>query len=542
MPFRQILSQLQNLFKSISLTKRIVLLTIAVGSVAGFVFLMNWAAKPEFHPLYSHLDANDAGVIIGRLKDEKIPYRLSANGSTILIPQELIYETRMNLASEGLPQGGSTGFELFDNTKLGMTEFAQNVNYQRALQGELVRTINGFEEVESSRVHIVLPEKSLFIKDEESASASVVLKLKHGKFLSQQQVQGIVHLVSSSVSRLMPENVTVVDNSGRMLTGRNDPAGLSALSSDQLDHQLKVERKLETRVLSMLEKALGANRAIVRVSCALNFKQHEMTEERFFPENQVVRSEQTYNETAKESDPIPEGIPGIQSNLPETSAALNKTTEEEDTTFAKQDRTVNYEIGKLTSRTLEPVGGIDRISVAVMVDGTYQSTVTEDGETQTSYVPRTPAELTQIENLVKRAVNFDAQRGDQVEVVNIPFESSQMVQPETDSAILRWLDHIKPYKPYFKYAFLSLFLCLTFLFIVKPLIKWLTGSAADDAGILQQLPKTVGELENEADPKLLAFKDQISQLITQDSEASLGVMRDWLKEESNVDGVQGTHE
>jgi flagellar M-ring protein FliF len=540
MPFRQILSQLQNLFKSISLAKRIVLLTVAVGSVAGFVFLMNWAANPEFHPLYSHLDANDAGVIISRLKDEKIPYRLTANGSTILIPQELIYETRMNLASEGLPHGGSMGFELFDNTKLGMTEFAQNVNYQRALQGELVRSINGFEEVENCRVHIVMPEKSLFIKDEESASASVVLKLKHGKWLSQQQVQGIVHLVSSSVSRLMPENVTVVDNSGRLLTGRNDPAGLSTLSSDQLDHQLKVERKLETRVLSMLEKALGANRAIVRVSCALDFKQHEMTEERYFPENQVVRSEQTYNETAKENDPIPKGIPGIQSNLPETSAALNQTTEEEDTTFAKQDRTVNYEIGKLTSRTLEPVGGVERISVAVMVDGTYQSTVTEEGETKTSYVPRSAEELTQIENLVKRAVNFDAQRGDQVEVVNIPFETSQMDQSETDSAIHRWLDNLKQYKPYFKYAFLSLFLCLTFLFIVKPLIKWLTGNAAGGTELLDQLPKTVGELENEADPKLLAFKDQISQLITQDSEASLGVMRDWLKEEESADGVQST--
>jgi len=539
MPFRKILSQLQTLFKSISLTKRMVLLTIAVGSVAGFVFLMNWAATPEFHPLYSHLDANDAGVIISRLKDEKIPYRLSANGNTILIPQELIYETRMNLASEGLPQGGSTGFELFDNTKLGMTEFAQNVNYQRALQGELVRSINGFEEVDSCRVHIVMPEKSLFIKDEESASASVVLKLKHGKWLSQQQVQGIVHLVSSSVSRLTPENVTVIDNSGRLLTGRSDSAGLSTLSSDQLDHQVKVERKLETRVLSMLEKALGANRAIVRVSCALNFKQHEMTEERFFPENQVVRSEQTYNETAKESDPVPKGIPGIQSNLPETSAALNQTTEQEDTTFAKQDRTVNYEIGKLTSRTLEPVGGIERISVAVMVDGTYQSTVTEDGETETSYVPRSSEELTQIENLVKRAVNFDAQRGDQVEVVNIPFETSQMAQPETDSAILRWLDHLTPYKPYFKYAFLSLFLCLTFLFVVKPLIKWLTGRADGDIELLGQLPKTVGELENTTDPKLLAFKDQISQLITQDSEASLGVMRDWLKEEESADGVQG---
>ncbi|MGD8335157.1 MAG: flagellar basal-body MS-ring/collar protein FliF, partial [Desulfobacterales bacterium] len=351
MPFRQIISQLQTFFNSISLAKRIALLTLAVGSVAAFVFLLNWTGKPEFLPLYSHLDANDAGVIVSRLKEQKIPYRLTANGSTILIPQELIYETRMNLASEGLPQGGSMGFELFDNTKLGMTEFAQNVNYQRALQGELVRSINGFEEVDSCRVHIVMPEKSLFVEEEESASASVVLKLHHGKWLSQPQVQGIVHLVSSSVSRLTPENVTVVDSNGRLLTGHNDPSGITPLSADQLDHQLKVERKLENRVLSMLEKALGANRAIVRVSCALNFKQHEMTEERFFPENQVVRSEQTFQETAKESDPIPTGIPGIQSNLPESSAALNQPTEDENTTFAKQDRTVNYEIGKMTSRT-----------------------------------------------------------------------------------------------------------------------------------------------------------------------------------------------
>jgi flagellar M-ring protein FliF len=345
MPIREILLQLQNLFKSISVGKRIALLILAVGFVAGFIFLMNWAGNPEFHPLYTNLDANDAGIILNHLKDQKIPYRLSANGSTILIPQEKIYETRMELASEGLPQGGSIGFELFDNTKLGMTEFAQNVNYQRALQGELVRTINGFEEVDSCRVHIVMSEKSLFVKDEEAASASVVLKLHHGKWLSQQQVQGIVHLVSSSVSRMGPENVTVVDSNGRLLTGSKDQTGIATLSSDQLDYQVKVERKLENRVLSMLEKALGANRAIVRVSCALNFKQHEMTEERFLPENQVVRSEQMFNETSKEGDPIPQGIPGIQSNLPESSPAQNQTIDNENTTFAKQDRTVNYEIG-----------------------------------------------------------------------------------------------------------------------------------------------------------------------------------------------------
>ncbi len=533
MPIRQILLQLQNLFKSISIGKRIALLILAVGFVAGFVFLMNWAGNPEFHPLYTNLDANDAGTILNRLKEQKIPYRLSANGSTLLIPQEKIYEIRMELASEGLPHGGSIGFELFDNTKLGMTEFAQNVNYQRALQGELVRTINGFEEVDSCRVHIVMPEKSLFLKDEEPASASVVLKLRHGKWLTQQQVQGIVHLVSSSVSRMGPDNVTVVDSNGRLLTGSADPSGIATLSADQLDYQAQVERKLENRVLTMLEKALGANRAIVRVSCALNFKQHEMTEERFLPENQVVRSEQVFNETARDADPIPQGIPGIQSNLPESSPAQNQTTEGENTTFAKQESTVNYEIGKLTSRTLDPVGGIERVSVAVMVDGTYRSNPIENGEPQWIYVPRSAEELSKIENLVKSAINFVADRGDKVEVVNIPFETNQMTPAEDGSMLETWLARLKNYKPYFKYAFLSLFLILTFMFVVQPLIRWLTAHTAGEAEILHQLPKTVGELENEYGPdtKQLAFKDQVSRLISQDNDASVGVVRDWLKEE-----------
>ncbi len=533
MPIREILLQLRNLFKSISLGKRIALLILAVGLVAGFVFLMNWAGKPEFHPLYTNLDANDAGIILNHLKDQKIPYRLSASGSTILIPQEKIYETRMELASEGLPQGGSIGFELFDNTKLGMTEFAQNVNYQRALQGELVRTINGFEEVDSCRVHIVMPEKSLFIKDEETASASVVLKLRHGKWLTQQQVQGIVHLVSSSVSRMGPENVTVVDSNGRLLSGSKDPSGIATMTSDQLDYQAQVERKLENRVLTMLEKALGANRAIVRVSCALNFKQHEMTEERFLPENQVVRSEQLFNETSREADPVPRGIPGIQSNLPESSPAQNQIIDSENKTFEKQDRTVNYEIGKLTSRTLDPVGSLERISVAVLVDGTYQSNAKQNGELDWTYVPRSPDELTKIENLVKSAVNFVAARGDKVEVVNIPFETNQTAPSDGDSVLETWMARLKNYKPYFKYTFLSLFLILSFIFVVQPLIRWLTTHTAGDAEILHQLPKTVGELENDYGPdsKRLTFKDQVSQLITRDNDASVGVVRDWLKEE-----------
>jgi flagellar M-ring protein FliF len=339
--------------------------------------------------------------------------------------------------------------------------------------------------------------------------------------------------VSSSVSRLGPENVTVVDSNGRLLTGSKDESGVATLSSDQLDYQAQVERKLENRVLTMLEKALGANRAIVRVSCALNFKQYEMTEERFLPENQVVRSEQQLNETAREADPIPQGIPGIQSNLPESSPIQNQTIEDENTTFAKQDRTVNYEIGKLTSRTLDPVGGIERISVAVMIDGTYQSNAIENGELEWTYIPRSPDELTKIESLVKGAVNFAADRGDKVEVVNIPFETNQMAPSEDDSMFETWMTRLKNYKPYFKYAFLSMFLILTFMFVVQPLIRWLTTHTAGDAEILHQLPKTVGELENDYGPdgKQLAFKDQVSQLIAQDNDASVGVVRDWLKEE-----------
>jgi flagellar M-ring protein FliF len=330
-----------------------------------------------------------------------------------------------------------------------------------------------------------------------------------------------------------PENVTVVDSNGRLLTGSKDSTGIAALSSDQLDYQAKVEHKLENRVLTMLEKALGANRAIVRVSCDLNFKRYEMTEERFFPENQVIRSEQMFNETAREADPIPQGIPGIQSNLPESNPAQNQTTEGENTTFAKQDRTVNYEIGKLTSRTLDPVGDIERVSVAVLVDGTYQSSTNKDGEPEWTYIPRSSDELTKIENLVKSAVNFIADRGDKVEVVNIPFETNQITEAEDNSFFETWLVRLENYKPYFKYTFLSLFLILTFFFVVQPLVRWLTTHTVGEAEMLHQLPRTVGELESEygTDAKQLpAFKDQVSQLITQDNDASVGVVRDWLKE------------
>ncbi|RLC30325.1 MAG: flagellar M-ring protein FliF, partial [Deltaproteobacteria bacterium] len=200
--------QIKSLFKSLG-TARLIGLTAVVGStVAALIFLVVWSGAPDFQLLYANLTMEDAGDIVARLKEQKIPYQVSSNGKAILVPGKNLYEVRLSLAKEGLPQGSGVGFEIFDNTKLGMTEFVQNVNYQRALQGELSRTINGLDEVESSRVHIVMPAKSLFIEDEEQPTASVVLKLRRGRRLSDDQIRGIVHLVSSSISQLTPENVT----------------------------------------------------------------------------------------------------------------------------------------------------------------------------------------------------------------------------------------------------------------------------------------------------------------------------------------------
>ena len=335
---RQILTQLKATFANLSRGKQITLAALLLGSLVGFILLMSWSGKTEFQPLYAQLDPEEAGLILARLKEQKIEYRLASNGTTILIPQDQIYEMRMQLASEGLPRGSGIGFEIFNDTKLGMTEFAQNVNYQRALQGELSRSINRIGEIESSRVHIVLPEKSLFVEDEEPATASVILQLRPGKWLNQSQINGIVHLVSSSVARLKPENVTVVDQDGKLLAGVKNDGSFGNLSSDQLEYQARVEKNLENRVRSMLESALGEDKAIVRLSGSFDFKRQEKTEELYLPDNRVVRSEQSLNESSTNPDLAPQGIPGVRSNIPgdATAGELNMSSTGA-STFEKND-------------------------------------------------------------------------------------------------------------------------------------------------------------------------------------------------------------
>jgi flagellar M-ring protein FliF len=528
----EILKQLRAIIQTMSAGKMMALFLLVAMTVAGIVVVVSWSGSADMAPLYSNMTPEDAGEVVAILREKKIEYQLSHDGGTIQIPREHLYEVRMDLAAQGLPRGG-TGFEVFDNAKLGMTEFVQNINYQRALQGELSRTINGLSEVESSRVHIVMSQRSLFVEDQEPASASISLKLRAGRWLSDEQVQGIVHLVSSSVPRLSPDNVTVVDQKGKMLAGLKDKATPSKLSADHLEFQQRKESSLEKQILSMLESVLGQNKAIVRVACDLDFVQQEKTEELYLPENHVVRSEQLLSEASSQSDAGPVGIPGLAGNItqPQSAPGIQANPAKG---FKKDDATRNYEIGKTTSRKIMPVGGLERLSVAVIVDGTYQTKTVGEGDEQrqeTEYVPRSAEELAKLENIVKRAINFDETRGDKVEVANIPFSAATLAD-EGQSDRFAWLDSLRGYGAIFKYLAVALFVLFAFRFVIQPLIRWLTDTAWEDVELLEHLPRTLSEIEKQyvAQGPAANYVKQAAQLIASNQDDSSKLMQQWLKE------------
>ncbi len=524
-----VFAQLNALFGKISLAKKIVLFALIGGVSFGFYMLMSWSNQPDYQIIYSGLMAEDAGKVIEKLKTEKIQYKLSNDGTSILIPADKIYETRMLLASYGLPQGGGIGFELFDNVKLGMTEFVQNINYQRALQGELSRTINQFDEVESSRIHIVMSKKSLFLDEKEPATASIVIKLRPGAFLKRRQIQGISFLVSSSISGLEPQNVTIVDNYGNMLSGFDTEDSLRSLGLDQLAYQEKIERKIENRIKTMLNSALGRGKAIVRLSCTINFKRQERTEEKYLPENKVVRSEQKLKQISNKPQEIPIGIPGQASYSYRGKNKIN--TKNNEIIFERQDESSNYEIGKIISHIVEPVGEIKKLSVAVLVDGSYQTIKNKKGKEEKKYIPRSPEEMAQIESLVKRAVNFDPARNDEVEVVNIPFQVSndeEMVAEEPVGGIKSILDS---YKEFIKYGLAAVLFIFIYLVVIRPVITWLTSYTPSESEIIPQLPMTVNEIENGySGKKSLSFRDKAENLIKSEKQASATVIKEWIKQ------------
>lgn len=529
-------------FKSLNSAKKVTLILVVGLTAAALSSLLYLSGRPDFQVLYSNLAPEDAGAILLKLKEQKIPYQVGPDGKSILVPSERLYEMRMQLATEGLPQGAGAGFEIFDNTKLGMTEFVQNVNYQRALQGELSRTIGGMAEVESCRTHIVIPPKSLFLDKEEEARASVVLKLRPGRQLDSNQIRGIVHLVSSSIPRLKPENVTIVDSSGKMLAGQKEgETAAETVRTEQIEYQDKMERSMEGRIKTMLAGVLGPDKAIVRVSFLLDFRREEKTAESYLPDGIAKRSEQISQSEGESAAAVPTGTPVGVTGLPLTGAegpgkgaAAVKGAE----TPKQEQRIVNYEVSKVVSRVVEPVGTVKRVSVAVVVDGQYRKTG-EGKDAKWEYVPRSKEEMAHVANLVKRVVNFDEGRGDKVEVVNLPFEARAGLDEQGSEIKKGWLSTVGEYVQYGKRALPILGIALLYFLLIRPIMRWLLSGPVVDIEMAKRLPMTVKEIEEgyvvpgeaniQAQGAAVA-PGRVMEVISEDKENSIRLMKAWVGE------------
>jgi len=371
--------------------------TVAVVSVIVISMLVSVVNRPTYATLFSNVSAPDASKIVDKLKEKNVPYTLEDGGKTILVPKQQVYDLRLALAGEGLPQSSVIGYEIFDRTNLGISDFVQKINYRRALEGELARTILQLDEVEGARVHIVVPEKALFKEDERMATASVVLKLKSGKPLGRETILGISHLVASSVEGLEANNVTIVDSRGVLLSDNTQPNSLTALSSTQYELEQKVESYLSQKAQTMLEGVVGSGNALVQVNAELDFTQAERNLEQYDPDNTAVRSEQTSEEKNALSDSLP----------PST----------------RTSSVTNYEVNKTVEHIVEGVGTIKKLSVAAMINGQEKS-VEKSGQRTTEYIPLKPEELSQLTEIVKRAVGYSVQRNDEISVVNLQFGNS----------------------------------------------------------------------------------------------------------------------
>lgn len=512
-------------FLALSTSKRWVVGGVVALSVILFASLILVANKTDYRPLFANLTGEDAGEIVKKLKEQKIPYRIEGDGKAILVPADKVYDLRLSLASEGLPQGGGVGFEIFDRKNFGVTEFVQKLNYQRALQGELSRTISQLAGVEQARVHLAIPEKSLFKEEEKPATASVVLKLKSARALRENEVQGIIHLVSSSIEGMDPEKVTVLDSRGKILSrvGSSDPAG--KMSSAMLEMQHSYEKTVEERLQGLLDKAVGTGKSVAKVNAVFDFKQVEKYEERYDPEATAVRSEQRTEEKNGTAGVV-SGIPGVQSNTGKATPLPPAVPQNQG---SKSDETMNYEVSRTTSRIIEPVGTLSKISVAILVDGKTEGTPGAEGAAKAKYVPRSADELQKIESLVKSAVGFNTERGDQVTVANIPFQDAS--QLEDDGSGGWWNAPI--FLSVLKNGLIGFgFLALLFL-VVRPLLNVLRNTKGQYNETFVPLDHAEEQLESQNKLALAMHTQTQLQLIDkvkQDPYQAAQIIQNWLQQ------------
>jgi len=407
---------------------RNVLLSLGIAAALGLIVAgWLWTQQPEYRVLFSNFSDRDGGAIVASLQQLNIPYKFAEGGGAILVPANQVYDARLKLASQGLPKGGNVGFEIMENQKLGVSQFLEQVNYQRALEGELASSIQSLAAVQAARVHLALPKASVFMREQQKPTASVLLNLSPGRSLDEQQVSAIVHLVASSVPDLSAKNVTVVDQAGDLLSSSEKMAGTNGLDPAQLKYVQELQHNIATRVESIIVPIVGANNVRAEATADVDFSHTEQAAETYKPNQPpneaAVRSLQT-SETAGGSPNNATGIPGALTNQPPAPATAPINAAPTAAAPAPssagnthKDSTVNYEVDKTIRYMQQPMGGLKRLSVAVVVN--YKHEIDKAGKVTVR--PLSDDEKTQITNLIKEAMGYNKDRGDTLNVVNSAF-------------------------------------------------------------------------------------------------------------------------
>ena len=397
-----------------------------------FIFLSSRLSTGGMALLYGDLDPQDSGQIIQTLQSKNIPYDIKAGGKQIFVPGDQVLQLRVSLAESGLPGGWSVGYEIFDNNQgIGTTNFVQNINLVRALEGELARTIGAMRNVRGARVHLVMPRRELFSREKQEASASVVLQVQGSSRLNNEQVQAIQHLIAAAVPSMDPQKISVLDDRGQLLArGNGDSTSAAAGTADEM--RVGFENRMRQAIIELLERTVGVNRVRAEINAEIDYDRVVENAEIFDPDSQVARSTQTVQENENSSENNDQDTVTVQNNLPETEATAAGTGTSAASQVSRTEETVNFEITKTIRNREKESGQIKRLSVAVLVDGKY----IENDDGDKVWQPRAADELAQLETLVKSAVGFNEQRGDSVEIVNMQFVKLEPLEFDDGSLFL----------------------------------------------------------------------------------------------------------
>ncbi|MDX2469885.1 MAG: flagellar basal-body MS-ring/collar protein FliF [SAR324 cluster bacterium] len=526
-------AQFQAFFQSLTTGKKIFLFSALGGVVIGLVAFVFFTSQVTWSPLATGLKQEDTAKIVAKLEEMNVTYLLQPGGAGILVPANEVDRVRLQIAGSGLQMGGIVGLEIFDTQNFGATEFQQKVQYKRALEGELVRLITKISSIDSAKVSVAIPEKSLFTDDELRPTASVIIESASGSRLGEKTVMTILNLVSGAIPGMMTDDVRVANSSGKLLSkGLTDPDG-SEIRSKNFGFQQDVELRLQHKLLTQLEKVTGKDRVEVRVSVKMNFDTSEVTEDLVDPDLTAVVSEESVNEKQTGSRSIPVGVPGVTSNSPEVRSGASEIANVSDSN--KNTKRTNFANSRRHVVKKKASGAIEMMTVAVLLDGKYDYVRDDSGEVigDPVYSPWPPEDLATMEEIAKQTVGYDPARGDRITVKNLkftkPLVEQEKLKQEKRRATRKFIIDLV------RYILVGVIIILLVFMVIRPMVMKLSAKP-EDLDLLMGLPTTIGELEGEEleipteKETGIPPRDKIIEIARQDPLKTAAMVRTWLKE------------